>query len=68
MKISAQSEILFKRLKIEVGEDPESKDAVFVTSGRVNFNECLIEATVNTLFYVLNGAHIVLGNDLLFKL
>ena len=56
IKIQAQSKISFRRIKFEVGESAESKDAMFVTSGHVTFSQCLIEAMVNTLVYVMAGA------------
>ena len=56
LKIQADNKVVFKRLKFEVGESPECKDAIYLTSGAAVFRECLLEATVNTLFYVLAGA------------
>ena len=63
LKIQADNKVVFKRLKFEVGETPECKDAIYLTSGAAVFQECLLEATVNTLFYVLAGASLSLEHS-----
>ena len=59
---SLKDEVIFKRVKLEIGSSPESKDAIFIAEGSVKFTECLIEATVNTLFFVLNGSNLSLDH------
>ena len=60
IKIQAENAVKFKRVKLEVGSSPECKDAIFITKGFVTFTECLIEATVNTLFYVFESSKLCL--------
>ena len=58
IKIQAENAVHFRRVKLEVGSSPECTDAIFITQGSVTFTECLMEATVNTLFYVLQGSQL----------
>ena len=60
MKIHSENKIIFRRLKIEVGDSAESKDAIFLTKGSAVFEDCLIEAAVNSLFYVLSHGQLSL--------
>ena len=53
IKIHAQHKVTFKRIKFEIGDSPESNDAIYVLGGKVVFNSCLLEATVNTLWYLI---------------
>ena len=60
LKIDSESKIIFKRLKLEVGESAECKEAIFLAKGGAVFEDCLIESTVNTLFYVLESSQLTL--------
>ena len=60
IKIDSENKIIFKRLKLEVGDCAESKDAIFLTKGVAVFEDCLIESTVNTLFFVLERCQLTL--------
>ena len=53
IKIHAQHKVTFKRIKFEIGDSPESNDAIYVLGGNVVFISCLLEATVNTLWYLI---------------
>ena len=53
IKVLAAQKVIFKRLKFEVGETPDSNDAIYILGGNVVFSSCLLEATVNTLWYLI---------------
>ena len=60
LKIHSENKIIFRRLKLEVGDSAESKDAIYLTKGSLVFEDCLIESTVNSLFYVLEDCQLSL--------
>ena len=60
LKIDSENKIIFKRLKLEIGDSADSKDAIFLTKGGAVFEDCLIESPVNSLFYVLERCQLTL--------
>jgi len=53
VKINAEQKVTFKRIKFEVGDSADSNDAIYVLGGHAVFTNCLLEATVNTLWYII---------------
>ena len=47
--------VAFKNLKIQVGNDENSKEAIYVINGsKVTFDYCHIVSPCNTVIYALN--------------
>ena len=61
IKVESDNKVIFRHVKLEIGQSPECNDAVFVTKGCVELRECLVEVTVNTALYVMGGAELVLA-------
>jgi len=53
VKVWAAQKVIFKRIKFEVGDTPDSNDAIYILGGNIVFSSCLLEATVNTLWYLI---------------
>jgi len=53
IKVFASQKVIFKRIKFEVGDTPDSNDAIYILGGNIIFSSCLLEATVNTLWYLI---------------
>eukprot|EP00092_Neocalanus_flemingeri_P000284 GFUD01000304.1.p1 GENE.GFUD01000304.1~~GFUD01000304.1.p1 ORF type:complete len:719 (+),score=214.29 GFUD01000304.1:251-2407(+) len=53
IKIQAEQRVTFKRIKFEIGDSAESNDAIYILKGHAVFSCCLLEATVNTLWYLI---------------
>jgi len=66
IKIWAKLGVKFKRIKLEVGEDAESSDALYVLGGKAKFEDCLIEVPVNTGIYVIGQQDIQTQLELTF--
>ena len=52
LRIMSNSRITFHNIKFEIGDSPESQQAVNLFSGRVIFENCVFECFVNTSFYI----------------
>jgi len=52
IRVEAARKVSFKRLKLEVGQDAESAEAVHIVRGELHLDSCLVEAVSNTAFYV----------------
>merc|ERR550517_543602 len=52
VRVEASRSVTFKRLKLEVGQDADSGEAVHVVRGKLILESCLVEAVSNTLLCV----------------
>ena len=52
LRIMSNSRLTFQNIKFEIGDCPESQQAVNLFSGQVIFENCVFECFVNTAFYI----------------
>ena len=52
VRVEAETRVRLERLKVEVGQEAESEEAVHVVRGELVLDCCLVEITSNTAFYL----------------
>ena len=52
LRISSNKKVTIQNIKFEIGDSPESNQAINIFSGQVQFNNCVFECFVNTAFFI----------------